>query len=72
MKTGKVPEDNFFWDNDPNSRYHKFLQMTKELSESVEQVAFVNHGRIQRMMMEGEGSEILLFLDKVEARAEEK
>ena len=72
VKTGKVPEDNFFWDNDPNSRYHKFLQMTKELSESVEQVAFVNHGRIQRMMMEGEGGEIPLFLDKVEARAEEK
>eukprot|EP00578_Thalassiosira_sp_NH16_P013947 CAMPEP_0181125988 /NCGR_PEP_ID=MMETSP1071-20121207/27361_1 /TAXON_ID=35127 /ORGANISM="Thalassiosira sp., Strain NH16" /LENGTH=546 /DNA_ID=CAMNT_0023211503 /DNA_START=68 /DNA_END=1705 /DNA_ORIENTATION=- len=52
VKTGVIPPDNFFWDNDPNSRYRKFLQRTKDLSESVEQVAFIDHGRIQRMVLE--------------------
>eukprot|EP00571_Detonula_confervacea_P001217 CAMPEP_0172316180 /NCGR_PEP_ID=MMETSP1058-20130122/27498_1 /TAXON_ID=83371 /ORGANISM="Detonula confervacea, Strain CCMP 353" /LENGTH=534 /DNA_ID=CAMNT_0013030437 /DNA_START=134 /DNA_END=1735 /DNA_ORIENTATION=+ len=53
VKTGKVPHDNFFWDDDPKSRYRKFLQRTKDLSERVEQVAFIDHGRIQRAVFGG-------------------
>ena len=51
----------------------KFLKRTKELSESVEQVAFVEHGRIQRMVLDkglGRG-EVPLFLDRVDECVEE-
>eukprot|EP00580_Thalassiosira_gravida_P017243 CAMPEP_0201661460 /NCGR_PEP_ID=MMETSP0494-20130426/3824_1 /ASSEMBLY_ACC=CAM_ASM_000839 /TAXON_ID=420259 /ORGANISM="Thalassiosira gravida, Strain GMp14c1" /LENGTH=631 /DNA_ID=CAMNT_0048139581 /DNA_START=272 /DNA_END=2167 /DNA_ORIENTATION=+ len=74
VNTGKVPADNFFYDSDPNSRYHKFLQRTIELSESVEQVAFIDHSGVQRMVLERsrrtKGSSPLhhkvpLFLDRV-------
>lgn len=66
VDTGIVPPDDFFYDHDPNSRYHKFLQRTKEISESVEQVAFIDHGRIQRMVLErGHKGEVPLFLDRV-------
>ncbi len=67
VDTNKIPDDNFFWSDDPNSRYRKFLKRTKELSESVEQVAFIEHGRIQRMVLDrgvGRG-EVPLFLDRV-------
>jgi hypothetical protein len=63
VNTNEIPTDNFFWDDDENSRYRKFLQRTKELSESVEQVATVDHGRIQRMVKERGGGDIPLFLD---------
>ncbi len=67
VDTNKIPDDNFFWSEDPNSRYRKFLKRTKELSESVEQVAFLEHGRIQRMVLDrGAGrGEVPLFLDRV-------
>ena len=67
VETGIVPRDNFFYDEDPDSRYHKFLQKTKDLSESVEQVAFIDHGRIQRQVLERGfgGAEVPLFLDRV-------
>lgn len=73
VDTDRIPDDNFFWNDDPNSRYRKFLKRTKELSESVEQVAFIEHGRIQRMMLDrglGRG-EVPLFLDRVDEIAEE-
>lgn len=67
VKSNVVPDDNFFWSDDRNSRYRKFLQRTKEISESVEQVAFIDHGRIQRMVFErGVGGEVPLFLDRVD------
>ncbi|KAL7543939.1 hypothetical protein ACHAXR_013333 [Thalassiosira sp. AJA248-18] len=67
VETGTIPPDNFFYEHDPNSRYNKFLQRTKELSECVEQVAFVDHGRIQRMVLErGVGGEVPLFLDRID------
>lgn len=63
---GIIPEDNFFWDTG-GERYQKFLQRTKELSESVEFVAFIEHGNIQRVVFEhGVKGEIPLFLDNVE------
>eukprot|EP00579_Thalassiosira_antarctica_P010596 CAMPEP_0201920698 /NCGR_PEP_ID=MMETSP0903-20130614/9238_1 /ASSEMBLY_ACC=CAM_ASM_000552 /TAXON_ID=420261 /ORGANISM="Thalassiosira antarctica, Strain CCMP982" /LENGTH=568 /DNA_ID=CAMNT_0048457499 /DNA_START=51 /DNA_END=1757 /DNA_ORIENTATION=+ len=68
VEKGKVPEDNFFWDDNPNSRYRKFLQRTIELSDNVEQVAFIDHGQIQRMVMErgfGGDSTVPLFLDRI-------
>jgi hypothetical protein len=70
VKTGKIPDDNFFWNDDPSSRYRKFLSRTKELSEKVEFVAYIDHGRIQRMLMErgaggGGRGEIPLFLDRI-------
>lgn len=75
VNTGIIPPDNFFYDHDSVStedkqRYHNFLVRTKELSESVEQVAYIDHGRIQRMVLErgvglGKGGEIPLFLDRV-------
>ena len=69
VKTGHCPSDNFFWSDDANSRYHKFLQRTKELSESVEQVAYIEHSKIQRMVLErGAGrhmNDVPLFLDRV-------
>ena len=70
VNTSLIPPDNFFWNcngEDDKVRYRKFLQRTKDLSESVEKVAFVEHGRIQRAMSEnGAGGEIPLFLDSVE------
>ena len=68
VDTDRIPDDDFFWNDDPNSRYRKFLNRTKELSESVEQVAFIEHGRIQRMVLDrgvGRG-EVPLFLDRVD------
>jgi len=69
VKTTKCPSDNFFWSDDSNSRYHKFLQSTKDLSESVEQVAYIEHAKIQRMVLErGAGrhmNDVPLFLDRV-------
>lgn len=72
VDTDRIPDDNFFWSDDPNSRYRKFLKRTKELSESVEQVAFIEHGRIQRMVLDrgiGRG-EVPLFLDRVDEYTE--
>jgi hypothetical protein len=63
---GIIPEDNFFWDTG-GERYQKFLQRTKQLSESVEFVAFIEHGNIQRVVFEhGVKGEIPLFLDNVD------
>jgi hypothetical protein len=63
---GIIPEDNFFWDSG-GERYQKFLRRTKELSESVEFVAFIEHGNVQRVVFEhGVKGEIPLFLDNVE------
>lgn len=64
VDTGMIPPDNFFYDTDPDSRYQKFLQRTKELSESVEQVAFIDHSGVQRMVLERsrtKGSKSLLY-----------
>ena len=68
VETNRIPDDNFFWDDDPSSRYRTFLSRTKELSEKVEFVAYIDHGRIQRMLMErgGGGGEVPLFLDRVD------
>lgn len=68
VDTGIIPHDNFFYDDDPDSRYQKFLRRTIQLSESVEQVAYIDHGRIQRMVLDrgvGDESMIPLFLDRV-------
>ncbi|KAL7464549.1 hypothetical protein ACHAXS_004885 [Conticribra weissflogii] len=65
VNTGVIPPDNFFWNEvgSNGDRYKKFLQHTKELSESVEQVGLIPHGKIQRVMLENGGSgEIPLFL----------
>lgn len=65
VDTGIIPEDNFFWESG-GERYHKFLERTKELSESVEFVAFIDHQKIQRVVFEnGVKGEIPLFLDDV-------
>ncbi len=70
VETGRIPDDNFFWDDDPTSRYRTFLSRTKELSEEVEFVAYIDNGRIQRMLMErgGGGGEVPLFLDGIEEK----
>ena len=71
VDTGIIPEDNFFWDSG-GERYHKFMQRTKELSESVEFVAFVDNGKIQRVVFEnGVKGEIPLFLDDVNVEEED-
>ena len=73
VETNKIPYDNFFWNDDSDSRYRKFLESTKQLSEAVEQVAFIEHQRIQRMVLErGVGGEVPLFLDRVEKVDEEE
>jgi hypothetical protein len=63
-----IPPDDFFFSDDDASRYEQFLHRTKELSESVEQVAHVPHGRIQRMVMSKWASyeSPPMFLDDVE------
>jgi hypothetical protein len=75
VKTVRIPDDDFFWNDDPGSRYRKFLSRTKELSEGVEFVAYVDHGRIQRMLLEGgagRGGEVPLFLDGIVDNEEEQ
>lgn len=68
---GIIPEDNFFWESG-GERYHKFLERTKELSESVEFVAFIDHKQIQRVVYEnGVKGEIPLFLDDVDLEDED-
>ena len=70
VDTGIIPEDNFFWESG-GERYHKFLERTKELSESVEFVAFIDHQKIQRVVFEnGVKGEIPLFLDDVSMEEE--
>ncbi|MFN9898572.1 MAG: hypothetical protein ACK55Z_07225, partial [bacterium] len=71
VDTGRIPEDNFFWDSG-GERYHKFLHRTKELSESVEFVAYIDNGKIQRVVFEkGVKGEIPLFLDDVNEEVED-
>lgn len=71
VETNKIPVDNFFWNDDPSSRYRKFLERTKRLSEGVEQVQFIENQRIQRMVLEhGVGGEVPLLLDRVEKEEE--
>ena len=74
VSTNTIPHDNFFWNDDPDSRYRKFVTRTKEISESVELVAYIDHSQIQRMLLrKGEeervgvedGGEIPLFLDNI-------
>ena len=73
VSTNTIPHDNFFWNEDPDSRYRKFVTRTKEISESVELVAYIDQSQIQRMLLckgeEGrgglEGGEIPLFLDSI-------
>ena len=74
VSTNTIPNDNFFWSDDPDSRYRKFVTRTKEISESVELVAYIDQSQIQRMLLrkgeEGrggvkEGDEIPLFLDSI-------
>ena len=72
VDTGIIPQDNFFWESG-GERYHKFLQRTKEISESVEFVAFIDHQKIQRVVFEnGVKGEIPLFLDSVKVDGEEE
>ncbi|KAL3784426.1 hypothetical protein ACHAW5_006532 [Stephanodiscus triporus] len=33
VRTDKIPDDNFFWDDDPGSRYRRFLSRTKDLRQ---------------------------------------
>ncbi|KAL3799300.1 hypothetical protein HJC23_013025 [Cyclotella cryptica] len=69
VDTGTIPPDDFFWDAEDSDRYQQFLQRTKDLSESVEQVAYIDNGRIQRMVMSKCAAYETppLFLDCVEA-----
>jgi hypothetical protein len=68
VDSGIIPPDDFFWEHDESGRYRRFLQKTKELSVSVEKVAFIDHWRIQRMIMDkADGYDMPpLFLDYVE------
>lgn len=68
VNAGVIPPDDFFYhDEDVAERYQQFLQKTKDLSEGVEQVACIDHGRIQRMVMDKSASYDTppLFLDDV-------
>lgn len=78
VTTGRVPDDNFFWNDDADSRYRRFLRRTKELSDGVEVVAFIDHGQIQRMVLErsfgGDATmshHIPLFLDRIDSNGGE-
>ena len=68
VDAGVIPPDDFFFTGEDSERYKIFLQMTKDLSESVDQVAYIDHGRIQRMVMNKCASYETppLFLDYVE------
>ena len=68
VDAGVIPPDDFFFTGKDSERYKIFLQMTKDLSESVDQVAYIDHGRIQRMVMNKCASYETppLFLDCVE------
>ena len=65
VDSGCMPNENFFWSDDPSSRYRKFLDMTKRLSESVTEVATIDNAGIQRQLSEKAGR-APLFLDRVE------
>lgn len=57
------PPPNFFWDCEEESeRYRKFVERTKELSESVDLVEHVDHNSIQRVLGD-QGMQLPLFLD---------
>lgn len=60
---GCMPKENFFWSDDPSSRYRKFLDQTKRLSESVTEVATIENTDIQRQL--SEKGRAPLFLDRV-------
>jgi hypothetical protein len=68
VDAGIIPHDDFFFGDDDANRYEQFLHRTKELSESVEQVAYIPHSRIQRMVMSKWSSyeSPPMFLDDVE------
>ena len=71
VDAGVIPPDDFFWDDDEDAtRYCQFLKKTKELSESVEKVSVIDHGRIQRVVMNRGAcfDAPPLFLDEVEIR----
>eukprot|EP00554_Chaetoceros_debilis_P008942 CAMPEP_0194104130 /NCGR_PEP_ID=MMETSP0150-20130528/4485_1 /TAXON_ID=122233 /ORGANISM="Chaetoceros debilis, Strain MM31A-1" /LENGTH=476 /DNA_ID=CAMNT_0038791555 /DNA_START=270 /DNA_END=1700 /DNA_ORIENTATION=- len=55
------PPPNFFYEGNEKERYKKFIQWTKALSEDVDLVEHVQHGRIQRVLHRGVG--MSLFLD---------
>lgn len=55
------PPPNFFYEGNEKERYIKFIQWTKNLSEDVDLVEHVPHGRIQRVLHRGVG--LSLFLD---------
>jgi hypothetical protein len=63
-----IPPDDFFFSDEDSRRYKTFLQMTKDLSEGVEQVACIDHGQIQRVTMNKSArfETPPLFLDDVE------
>ncbi len=65
VKKGSPPPRNFFWfDEDGNvcKRYEHFVQRTKELSDEVELVQYIEHGSIQRVLG-AKGVRLPLFLD---------
>ena len=65
VKKGTPPPRNFFWfDDDGNlcDRYQRFVRRTKELSDGVELVKYIEHGSIQRVLGD-QGVRLPLFLD---------
>ena len=51
VATNTIPHDNFFWNDNPNSRYRKFVARTKEISDGVELVAYIDNSQIQRTLL---------------------
>ena len=61
----EMPPPNFFWfdkNGQVSERYQTFVRRTKELSDEVELVQFVDHGLIQRVLG-NRGVRLPLFLD---------
>jgi hypothetical protein len=68
VENSKIPNDVLFWNDDPGSQYGKFPPRTKELSEGVKFAAYIDPGRIQRMLLErgaGRGGEVPLLINRI-------
>ena len=64
VDTGSMPQEDFFWSDDPSSRYRKFLAHARRLSDSVTELATIDNASIQRQL--SENGRAPLFLDRVQ------